>query len=110
MEVTPAGNYHFKKTDKVALYVQGYVPQLTDANPPKVMVGYRLVDVKTSKTILGSGWQDATNFIQKGKPLVPIALKVPLDNVPAGSYRLDLAVSAGANNTSPMHSVNLDVQ
>lgn len=110
LELTPAGDYHFKKTDKLALYVQGFDPHLTDANPPKLQVGYRIVDLKTSKTLEASGWVDATVFIQKGKPLVPIGLHVPLENVPPGSYRLDCAIMEVGGATSPLHSVNLEIQ
>lgn len=110
LQMTPSGNYHFKHTDKVALYVQAYDPHLTDPNPPKVQVAYRVVDVKTSKTVEASGWVDATEYVQKGKPLIPIALKVPFDNVPASTYRLDLAVSEGGTTTSPMHSVTFDLE
>lgn len=110
IEMAPSGNYHFKKTDKVLLYVQGFDPHLTDANPPRVQVGYRVVDTKTGKNVEASGWVDAAGYIQKGKPIIPIALKVPLENVAAGSYRLDCAISEPGGAASTLHSANFEVE
>ena len=110
MELVPSGDYRFKQAVKLALYVQAYDPHLVDANPPKVQVAYRIVDAKTGKMILGSGAVDATPFVEKGKPLVPMALAVPLTTVPPGSYRLDLIVAEAGGAPTPMRSVNFEVQ
>jgi len=96
MEIVPSGSDHFKPADKVALYAQIYDPHLQDEKPPAVRVGYRVVDEKTGNVVLSTGGIDATGFIQKGNPVIPVALKVQLDKVPPGTYRLDLqAVEAG---------------
>ena len=42
---------------------------------------------------LNSGMVEVTNYIRKGNPTVPIALKVPLDQLQPGTYRLELTAA-----------------
>jgi len=90
MEIIPSGSDRFKKTDKVALFAQIYDPHLQDQNPKQVKVAFRIVDPATNKIIWASGGIDATGFIQKGSPVITLALKVPVDTVPAGTYRVEV--------------------
>jgi VWFA-related protein len=100
LEVVPSGSDHFKKTDKVALYAQIYDPNLQGEKPPAVKVGYRLIDEKTGKTLFSTGGIDTASFIRKGSPVIPVALKIPLDNVPPGTYRVDVqAIEQGGAQT-----------
>jgi VWFA-related protein len=100
MDIVPSGSDHFKKTDKVALYAQIYDPHQQNENPPGVNVGYRLVDQKTGKVVFATGAIDAGGFVRKGSPVIPFALKIPLDSVPPGSYRVDVqATEQGGSST-----------
>jgi VWFA-related protein len=100
VEIVPSGNNHFKKTDPLVLYAQIYNPHLQSDKPPVMKVGYRVVDEKTGKTVLSTGAIDTEKFIQKGSPIVPVALKIPLENVPPGTYRVDMqAVEQGGTAT-----------
>jgi VWFA-related protein len=110
LEFVPSGDYRFKQAEKIAVYVQAYDPHLADANAPKLRVAYRVIDTKTGKNVLASGGVDATPFIDKGKPTVPIALAVPLDKVPPSAYRLDLVVEEVGGASTPMRSVNFVVE
>ena len=90
MQVVPSGSNRFKKTDSVALYAQVYEPKLADPNPPTIRLAYRVVDLKTGKQMFEKSNIDPTPSIQKGNPVVPIGLMVPVKDIPAGDYRLDL--------------------
>jgi VWFA-related protein len=90
VEIIPSGSDRFKKTDKVALFAQIYDPHLQDQNPKQVKVAFRIVDPATNKIIWASGGIDATGFIQKGNPVITVALKVPVDTVPPGTYRVEV--------------------
>jgi hypothetical protein len=107
MEFVPSASHHFKTTDRVALYAQIYDPHLQDEKPPGVKVGYRLIDEKTGKTVLSTGGVDATGFIQKGNPVIPIALKVQVDKLPPGAYRLDLQAAEEGGASSQNLSIVL---
>jgi hypothetical protein len=96
VELVPSGSNRFKKSDKVALYAQVYDPQLLDRNPPPVVeVAYQVVDQKSGKVVFSTGGVDATEFVEKGSAMVPVALKVPVDDLQPGTYRVELL--AGEN-------------
>ncbi|MGH9683578.1 MAG: VWA domain-containing protein [Candidatus Acidiferrales bacterium] len=96
VELVPSGSNRFKKSDKVALYAQVYDPQLLDRNPPPVVeVAYQVVDQKTGKVVFSTGGVDATEFVEKGSAMVPVALKIPVDDLQPGTYRVELL--AGEN-------------
>jgi hypothetical protein len=90
VEIIPSGSDRFKKTDKVALFAQIYDPHLQDQNPKQVKVAFRIVDPATNKIVWSSGGFDATGFIQKGNPVITVALKVPVNTVPPGTYRVEV--------------------
>jgi VWFA-related protein len=96
MELVPSGSNRFKKTDQVALYTQVYEPKLASDKPPVVQVAYYLFDVKTGKQVMNTGAMDATQYVEKGNPVVPLAIKVPLKDLPPGTYRLEFL--AGEEN------------
>jgi preprotein translocase subunit SecB len=41
-----------------------------------------------------------TNFVRKGNPTVPIALKVPIDKLEAGTYKLEVTTLDSANKSA----------
>jgi hypothetical protein len=90
VELIPSGSNHFKKTDKVVLYAQIYDPNLADPNPSLVGCQYAVIDQKTEKKVFSTGLFSVTPFVQKGNRVVPVALKVPVDTFPPGSYRIEM--------------------
>jgi VWFA-related protein len=108
MEITPSASNHFKKTEVVTLYAQVYDPRLADPNPPDVRVNFNVVDSKTGKVISGARNVDTTPFIQKGNTVVPLALKLPLEQLPPGSYRLDMQASDASGAHTVIRSVGFE--
>lgn len=92
IQFVPAGNYHFKKTDKVGLYIQAYDPRASESNPPKVAASFSIKDAKSDAVVLSSGMMDMSGFAEKGKPVIPMAMVIPVNEIPAGSYLLTLQV------------------
>lgn len=105
LELVPSASNHFKKADNLALYAQIYDPHLESDNPPAVKIGYRIVDTKTGQALFTTGAIETTPFVQKGSPVIPVALKIPLDHVPPGSYRLDVEALEPGGATTPVRSV-----
>jgi len=110
MEIVPSGSNRFKKTDSVALYAQVYEPHLTDPNPPPIRVSYRVVDVKTGKEVFSAPNLDPSAFIEKGNPVIPVGLKVPLDQIPPGSYRLEMQAYDGSGSLSTVRTVQFEAE
>jgi len=53
---------------------------------------------------------DADAFRQKGSTIVPVGFKVPLKDVPPGSYRIDVQSGDTGGSLSPIRSVMFDVE
>jgi VWFA-related protein len=110
MEVVPSGSNHFKRTDSVALYAQVYDPALTGATPPAVRVSFNIVNTKTGEAVLGAHNIDPSGFADKGSPVMPVGLKVPVDQLPPGSYRLDMQASDTAGFKTAIRTVQFDAE
>jgi VWFA-related protein len=105
MEVVPSGSNRFKRTDSVALYAQLYDPELAAATPPTVRVSYVIVDMKSGKPVIGGHDIDPSPFIEKGNPVLPVGLKIPVDQLQPGPYRLDIqAYDASGAKTAVRHA------
>jgi VWFA-related protein len=99
MRITPSASNRFQKTDSAALYAEVYAPLLDSPNPPKVGVtlaiwdrksGQKKVDFKTTPTN------------QAGSRVVRVGLKVPVEALGPGSYRVELiAEDSVGNRTNP---------
>jgi len=107
MEIIPAGSNHFKKTEKVALYAQMYDPRVTGPYPPQLRVAYQVVDQKTGKPVFATGTIDASPFVEKGSPVVPFALMIPVDKIEPGSYRIELQAGETGGSASPVRTIEL---
>ena len=103
-EIVPAADYHFAKTDLAIVYFEVYEPLLTGPNPPKVAVELKVVDSKTGQAPIDYGFTKTESLIQRGNPVVPLGLKIPIDKLAPGSYRLELHAVDSAGNSSPTRS------
>ncbi len=90
-QLNPASNAVFKKTDSVVCYFEIYEPNV-EADKLALGVQMRLLD-KEGAVKLDSQGQPATGYIRKGNPTVPVALRVPIDQVQPGTYKLELTAA-----------------
>jgi hypothetical protein len=105
MQITPAATYSFRKADNLVLYSELYEPLLKNDNPPKVAAAYRIFEKATNKEVFYTGPVPMNDFIQKGSPIVPFGLKVQIQDLAPGIYRLVLLAADGANNHAPQREV-----
>ncbi|MGB8323878.1 MAG: VWA domain-containing protein [Candidatus Acidiferrum sp.] len=105
MQITPAATYRFHKADNLVLYSELYEPLLKNDNPPKVAAAYRIFEKATNKEVFYTGPVPMNDFIQKGSPIVPFGLKVQIQDLAPGNYRLVLLAADGANNHAPQREV-----
>jgi len=110
MEVVPSASNHFKRTDSVALYAQLYDPSLASATPPSVRVSYVIIDRKTGKPIAGGKDIDPSVFMEKGSPVLPVGLKVPVDQLQPGPYRIEIQAYDGSGIRTAVRQVDFDAE
>ena len=110
IELTPSGSNHFKKTDHVVLYAQVYDPRLADPNPPTIGCQYAVIDQKTGKQVMATGGIPVANFVQKGNPVIPLALKVPVDTFLPGEYRLEMVAGEAGGVMSQVRTVTFTAE
>src|SRR6266478_3236254 len=108
-QIVPSGSNRFKHTDNVVLYTEIYEPLLTSATPPAVGMGYRIFERSTNKQVFFTDVVRADDFIRKGNSVIPIGLKVKVDDLKPGSYRLVMQAVDSAKNHAPDRSVDFDV-
>jgi VWFA-related protein len=90
MQIFPSATDHFKKTDSAVAYIELYDPALAGDKPPQIGFEYRIIDVKSGAQKLDVGVMDTKDLIRPGNPTVPMAVKIPLDTLTPGTYRVDL--------------------
>ncbi len=108
-QIIPSGSNRFKHTDNVVLYTEIYEPLLTSATPPVVGMAYRIFEQSTNKQVFFTEVMRADDYIQKGNSVIPIGLKVKIDDLKPGSYRLVMQAIDSAKNHAPDRTVDFDV-
>jgi VWFA-related protein len=99
VQIVPAADYHFKRTDPAVVYLEVYAPSMTESNPPQVGLQYAIVDTKTGQAKVNVG---IPKVQEAGHAVLPMGLKVPVDKLDPGSYRLELRALDSAGNKSPV--------
>jgi len=105
MQITPGGSSRFKKTDSAVCYMEVYEPLLRSAETPApaapaaggeaakpaapaagVTIEIRLLDAKTGDLKSSSGAMGLSRFAKPGNPVIPLAFRLPVEGLAAGSY------------------------
>ncbi len=106
-EFVPCGTEHFQKGKPAAFYVEIYEPLLLAPNPPQVEMQLKIVDSKT-----GAARVDASGGIpdvKTGNPVVPLGLKIPIETLAPGTYRLELKAMDSAGNATVQRTLSFQV-
>src|SRR5467141_2228071 len=109
LQIVPSGSNRFKHTDNVILYTEIYEPLLTSATAPVVGMGSSISERSTNKQVFFTEVVRADEFIQKGNSVIPIGMKVKVDDLKPGSYRLMMQAVDSAKNHAPDRIVDFDV-
>jgi hypothetical protein len=92
LQLFPSARATFKKGEMVAVYAEMYEPALSGADLPKdfaTAVQLRLLDAKTGKVKADSGAL-RMGEIRAGNPVVPVGMKLPVENLEPGDYICEL--------------------
>ena len=110
--VIPTGSPRFKKTESAAFYAEIYEPLLakTDTKLPQVGMQYLVIDRKSGETKFDTGLVSVADAFQPGNPVIPMGLKIPVDQLSPGSYRLELKALDNAGHTSKPRTADFEVE
>jgi hypothetical protein len=109
LQVVPMAVNKFKKTDRVVMYSELYDSLLTSEKPPRVAIGYKIVERASNKEVFFTGTAPADEFLQKGSPMAPIGMMVMVKDLSPGSYRVILMAADSAGRQAPARMADFDV-
>jgi hypothetical protein len=125
--ITPAANHRFHKKDTAAVYLEIYEPALAAAaavppapgpdgaaappapQGPKVGLQMRVVDQKTGEQKVDSGLVEVTSAGKPGSAVVPLAWKLPVADLPPGSYQAEFKAQ-DTNGQTVARSISFQVE
>lgn len=104
VEMTISPDNHFKRDEKIGLYVEVYEPLLLHDSSTRVGVDYVVFNKKTNAQVYDSNTILVNEFAQKGNPVIAVGLPFHVNELPAGDYRLEVRARDAMGNASPMQS------
>jgi hypothetical protein len=110
MQLVPYGANTFKKAEPAALYVEIYDPLLAEKNVPKIGLQLKIVDPKSGQPKVDTGFMSMANNVHAGNAVVPVGLKLPLENLTPGVYRAEVKAIDTAGNASVVRAAEFAVE
>jgi VWFA-related protein len=113
-ESVPMGGAEFHTNGLAYFYFEVYEPRLaqaTDATPVKPpVIRIRVLDRKTGQAKEDSGPMDASDWMEPGNPVMPIALTLPVASLAAGAYSLEVRVEHDGGQDAVVRTADFEVK
>jgi hypothetical protein len=112
LQIVPNGSNRFKSTDNRAVYFEVYEPLLAAADrkdPVDVLVQMKVLDRKTGEQKVDTGMIRLPIPEKSGNPVLPVGLKLPLNSLAPGAYRLEMSAVNKAGKPV-VRSTDFDVE
>jgi VWFA-related protein len=109
MQLVPSGNNRFKKKSQPVVYVEAFDPLLESGNP-QIGIQFNIVDRKSNQKVYASNMISLNENIHPGYPLVPAILKLPMDKLPPGDYRIEIQSRDSLQNVSPVRTGDFSIE
>jgi hypothetical protein len=106
MQVFPQPGNRFQHGQKVAFYVEVFEPKMQTAFAPRVGVLFNIVNSKTNLEVYSSNTILVDSFARSGDPLIPVMQVIPIDNLQAGEYRLEVRARNSVGGASPIRTAD----
>ena len=95
-ELIPTGASQFHGGDPAYFYFEAYEPLLATAKPdaptPLIGIRIRVLDRATGQQKSDTGAKAAGSFERAGDSTIPVISSLPIANLPAGAYKLEVSV------------------
>jgi hypothetical protein len=98
VRVVPSPSVRFARGEHVYFYTEIYDPSLNAATAAASLdIQYRVIDRQSGQVKEDSGMVSVANYVRPGNTVVPVATTLPVADLAAGEYRLEIsAAHAGA--------------
>jgi hypothetical protein len=110
----PSTRNRFARSQAVYFYTEVYDPALgvssaSASGSPALAMEFRIVDRKTGDVKMDSGMAGVGSYVRPGNSVVPFATRLPVGQLPAGDYRLEVR-AAGSPAESAARSAEFAVE
>jgi VWFA-related protein len=109
VQIVPSTNNRFAKGAKPIFYVEVFDP-LLQTEAPRVGILYNIIDKKTNQAVFSSNTVLINQFVLSGSPLVPVGVDLPVAQLQAGDYRLEVRGRDSAGNASLVRTAEFTVE
>lgn len=110
VQILPSATNRFTKAGVGIAYVEVYDPLVAGPKPPQLVLEYRITDKKSGAQELNVRISDTQLGMKPGNPTVPIGVRLPLDALPSGSYRVDLRAQDSAGNSTDVQAAEFELE
>jgi VWFA-related protein len=94
--IAVSGSDVLSKTGVAEAYFEIYSPPAAGAEPLQLTMHLRLLDAQSEEQKWDSGDVDLSALAKSGNPVIPVALRLPVANLPPGTYHAELTVKDSA--------------
>jgi hypothetical protein len=110
MELVPSTSYRFPQKSPAMVYVEVYDPALKSDHIPRVGLLFNIIDRKSNKPAFSSNTILINEYIQAGNPMVPVGFQLPIEQLQAGDYRVEIKARDELGNVSSVRSADFSIQ
>jgi hypothetical protein len=109
VEFLPVADVQVRNRIPLSVYFEIYEPLL---NTNKVDVSYslKITDRKTDSLVMNTGPMSAAGWVVPGNAVIPIGLKLAIEKLPPGPYRIELQASDSAGRESEWRQADFIIE
>jgi len=105
----PAADASVPHRNPLSLYFEIYEP-LLETNKVDVSYNLKITNLKTSSLVMNTGTMSAADWVVPGNAVIAIGLKLAIEELPKGSYRLEIQASDSAGRQTEWRQANFAIQ
>jgi len=105
----PAVDASVPQHNPLSLYFEIYEP-LLEANKVDVSYSVKIANLKTGSLVMNTGPMSAADWVVPGNAVIPIGLKLAIEKLPKGSYRLEIQASDSTGRQTEWRQANFTIQ
>jgi len=106
---TPTGDTKLEKGEPLFAYFEVDEPLLGLQPAPTVEVNMRILNASTGEVMANLAGVNLAPYVRSGSSVVPIARKIPISQLPAGAYRLEVQAADSIGQSTAWRAAGFSV-